>query len=110
VLFDLNSAFTEQIKLKKEAVLRCRHLIVRQFGGIELLETNFHRLNYLVIIIVHTKKFLFQRLLLVSKFITWTSITPCISIQGDSYSFINILTSGRFWSQKALDNKILSHS
>jgi hypothetical protein len=30
-------------------------------------------------------------------------------IQGDSYSFINILTSGRFPSQKALDNKILSH-
>jgi hypothetical protein len=33
-----------------------------------------------------------------------------IGIQGDSYSFINILTSGRFRSQKALDNKILSHT
>jgi hypothetical protein len=32
------------------------------------------------------------------------------NIQGDSYSFINILTSGRFRSQKALDNKILSHT
>jgi hypothetical protein len=31
-------------------------------------------------------------------------------VQGDSYSFINILTSGRFRSQKALDNKILSHT
>jgi hypothetical protein len=31
-------------------------------------------------------------------------------IQGVSYSFINILTSGRFRSQKALDNKILSHT
>jgi hypothetical protein len=30
-------------------------------------------------------------------------------IQGDSYSSINILTSGRFRSQKALDKKILSH-
>jgi hypothetical protein len=33
-----------------------------------------------------------------------------IGIQGDSYSFINILISGRFRSQKALDNKILSHT
>jgi hypothetical protein len=33
-----------------------------------------------------------------------------IYIQGDSYSFINILTSGRFRSQKALDNKILTHT
>jgi hypothetical protein len=32
------------------------------------------------------------------------------NIQGDSYSFINILTSGRFRSQKALDNTILSHT
>jgi hypothetical protein len=31
-------------------------------------------------------------------------------IQGDSYSFINILTSGRFRSQKTLDNKILSQT
>jgi hypothetical protein len=31
-------------------------------------------------------------------------------IQGDAYSFINILTSGRFRSQKALDNKILNHT
>jgi hypothetical protein len=28
------------------------------------------------------------------------------NLQGDSYSFINILTSGRFRSEKALDNKI----
>jgi hypothetical protein len=32
------------------------------------------------------------------------------NIQGDLYSFINILTSGRLRSQKALDNKILSHT
>jgi hypothetical protein len=30
--------------------------------------------------------------------------------QGDSYSLINILTSGRFRSQKALDNKILNYT
>jgi hypothetical protein len=32
------------------------------------------------------------------------------NIQGDLYSFLNILTSGRFRTQKALDNKILSHT
>jgi hypothetical protein len=32
------------------------------------------------------------------------------TIQGDSYSLINILTSGRFRSQKALDNKILNYT
>jgi hypothetical protein len=38
------------------------------------------------------------------------NFTTCEDIiQGDSYSFINILTSGRFRSHKALNNKILSH-
>jgi hypothetical protein len=32
-------------------------------------------------------------------------LIPNIIIQGDSYSFVHILTSGRFRSQKALDNK-----
>jgi hypothetical protein len=32
------------------------------------------------------------------------------NIQGDSYSLINILTSGRFPSQKALDNEILNRT
>jgi hypothetical protein len=31
-------------------------------------------------------------------------------IQADLYSFIHILTSGRFRSQKDLNNKILSHT
>jgi hypothetical protein len=34
----------------------------------------------------------------------------CFNIQGDSYSFIHILTIGRFRSQKALNNKILIHT
>jgi hypothetical protein len=33
-----------------------------------------------------------------------------VSIQGDSYNFIHNLTSGRFRSQKALNNKLVSHT
>jgi hypothetical protein len=37
-------------------------------------------------------------------------IEKYVHIQGDSYGFINILTSGRFRSPKALDNTILGHT
>jgi hypothetical protein len=51
-----------------------------------------------------------QNGLIKSRIVPKASRLNCIGIQGDSYSFINILTSGRFRSQKALDNKILSHT
>jgi hypothetical protein len=51
-------------------------------------------------------------LLLVSQRLTYDTKVEkfCFNVQGDSYGFINILTSGRFRSQKALNNKILSHT
>jgi hypothetical protein len=44
------------------------------------------------------------------RYIKFINVLTDYIIQGDSYSFINVLTSGRFRSQKALDNKILSHT